>query len=179
MKRWSLALIGMLAFGCGGGDGDGGPTGPRPPANVQGLWNATATSLSITDGLLCVRDSLPRPVGASITQNGPSIALNLTFSHNFTCSFSGTVSGTAISWTLDPQQTASSCRPYTLSCNNPDGTARHILVSEIRSGSFNGSVSGDQIAVSGEIGSTVRSAQTGALFPALSVSTSIVLQRQR
>lgn len=170
-------VLGLFLSACGGGDD--GPTGPRPPADVQGLWNATSTSLSITEGVSCVRDSLPRPVGASITQNGPSIALNLTFSHNFTCSFSGTVSDTAISWTLDPQQANSSCRPYTLSCNNPDGTAGHILISEIHSGSFNGSVSGDRISVSGEIGSTARSAQNGAPFPALRVATTIVLQRQR
>lgn len=177
MKSCSLAFMGLLLFGCGGGDGgDGGPTGPRPPANVQGLWSVTSTVHTITEGPLCVRNSLPRPLQASITQNGSNIALSMTSTGNVTCSFSGIVSDTSITWTLDQQQASPSCLTNGLPCVNPDGTFRLIFGNEIHSSSFNGSVSGNQISVAGETSSVV---SHGTPFSGLRVATSIVLQRQR
>jgi hypothetical protein len=178
MKHRSLAFTGLLLFGCGGGDGgNGGTTGPRPPSNVQGSWSATSTAHTVAEGPLCVRDTLPRPLGASITQNGPSIALNITFTPDITCSFSGTVSDTSISWTLNQQQANPLCLNNGLPCANSDGTVRFLFGNEIRSSSFNGSVSGDQISVSGETVSIV--SNNGTPFSSLRVATSIVLQRQR
>ena len=176
MKCLPLVFMGMFLFGCGG-DGDDGPSGPRPPANVQGSWSATSTVHTVTEGPLCVVTQVPRPLEATITQNGPNIALNIAFTGNFACSFSGTVSDTSINWTLDQQQSHASCLFNSLACVDPDGLVRRVFNSDIRSSSFNGSVSGDQISVAGETASVV--GLGGTPFLPLRVATSIVLQRRR
>jgi hypothetical protein len=184
MRRLVLvALSAGVLCSCGGSGGGheagGGPTAPPPSAaaQVQGTWAGT-TSGTLLHGPACARDPIPTPTRAVITQTGAGIALQVTLNSAITCSHHGTVGETAIGWTLDQTQTNPDCLGLRrLPCLSPDGSIRFIDTRN-RSGDLTGTVTGNQISVSG-IGITdVFDSATGQAIDTIQASIQVKLQKQ-
>jgi len=183
MKRNALIFLSsVLLCSCGGGGkggSDGGPTAPppNPTAAVQGVWNGTSTG-TLVHGPACIGNPVSTPVKAVITQSGSNIALSITLNSAITCSFHGTVGATSIGWTFDQQQANPDCLGFRhLPCRNANGSIRFID-SRLRKGDLDGSVSGNQILVTGDSITDILDSGTGQVIDTLEIMGKTQLQKQ-
>ena len=120
---FSLALSVMVSMGavsCGGGGGsDSTPTTPSDPvASIQGTWVGTATSQSAS-GTCLANGFRPLTVPAKwvFQQTGSTFTGQQTLNNVVTCPSRGTISGSTVTFFVDPSGPAS-CRTQTIVCSS-------------------------------------------------------------
>ena len=106
MARASLLLLALVACACGDGSTPSGPSVER----VSGVWMAHATLTSVSGGA-CVGSALQASIGnrdifaAQIQQSNASLTGTVSSQGNQTsCSYTGSVSGSAITLNLSSCQ---------------------------------------------------------------------------
>jgi hypothetical protein len=173
LARWLIACAASAGVVAGCGGGMSGPTAPAPPANVAGNWSGT-TTITVTSGPACLgRQPQTTPAKVTIVQSGAAISGTLD-----NCSFHGTVNGTAISWTHDPQQANPICQvAYLVPCLVGPGETSFLSVT-VPMIDVAGTVSGSQIAASGASTSNVVDPTNGQTMGTIQGTVRLALQRQ-
>lgn len=175
----SLVLItGILSCG-GSGSGGGTPSEPsNPTVSIQGLWLGTATSLSASG--TCLADNFHPstvPVRWEIAQSGSVFTAQQTLNGAVVCPFSGTVSGSTVTFLAQPSDTTQACTVQSVVC--PDNPSR-VLTMELQLAQSlqTATVSGNKMSPSGTAVWRVTDAQTGQLIGEYRVQETQSLQKQ-
>ncbi len=168
--RFARAVLAVAVAGCGGGSG---PTAPAAPAVISGSWSGSATT-AVTSGPACLgRQPYSAPAMATIEQSGAAISGTLG-----TCSFHGTVSGTAISWTQDAQQADPAClAAHLIPCVANSGGISFVDVGGSTT-DIAGTVSASHIAASGTTTSNIFDPASGKPTGTIQATVQLALQRK-
>jgi hypothetical protein len=169
MACTTLAVV--LAACSGSGTG---PTAPAAPPAVAGTWSGTAVT-TVTAGPACLsRQPASGPAVAQITQSGGAISGTLTL-NQVTCSFHGTVSGTAISWTQDAQQANLPClADHLVPCVN-QGAVDFLDIGG-QTVSVAGTFSGSQLAAAGMASNNIYDPANGQATGKVEATVALTLQ---
>jgi len=124
------ALAASLLAGCGGGGGDGPPPLQTPIGNVSGVWTITEQSqTSPNPECEPPLDPLSDPYPLTVTQSGNNLTV-----FDGTTTFTGTISGSTISWSGSYPEGAGTTTINSLSvtvepsCNPLSGTSTWTYV---------------------------------------------------
>jgi hypothetical protein len=141
------------------------------PVNVTATWSGTSTS-TFTQGPTCLnRQPVTVPTTVQISQSGT--AISGTLNH---CSFHGTVNGTAIRWAQDAEQSDPICLTAYLVLCAAQGDIAYLDIGR-PSTSVAGTVTGNQMLVSGAATSEIFDPSNGQ--PSGTVQASVVLKLER
>jgi hypothetical protein len=141
-----LAALLILAA-CGGGGGGSGPTEPPPVpnANVQGTWVGTASTVSargtcLEEGFLPVSV----PVVWTMRQNGSAVVAVEDLNAALACTFTGTVRGNSVAFTLEARSSDGRCSVQNLACTGPRAVQIELIPG---STTFTGTVDGNRMRI--------------------------------
>lgn len=173
----ALAAV-LLVAGCDGDDG--GPTAPPPQnnVNIQGIWTGTLTTISARG--TCLENSfLPVtiPVVWDIRQNGTAVTATEIQNQAQRCRFTGTVSGSSVTFVPDLPNSDAICRLQNVACSVPTFRPVRIELLGPRS-TQSGGVSNNRMTLNGSLVWDVFDSSSGQDLGELTVTSRQDLQKQ-
>jgi hypothetical protein len=176
-----LATFLVLATGilsCSGGGGSTPSEPSNPTVSIQGVWVGTATSLSASG--TCLADNfhpVTVPARWEIAQSGAVFTAFQTLNNAVTCPFTGTVSGSTVTFLAQPSGTTPACTVQSVVCPNNPGRVLTIEL-QLTQSLLTATVSGNKMSPTGTAVWRVTDSQTGQLVGEYRVQGTQSLQKQ-